>query len=64
MERPFELRTFAEAFSFMTELAFAAERRNHHPDWSNVYNRVIIRLSGGITERDHELAKEINEIYG
>ncbi|HEX6083115.1 MAG TPA: 4a-hydroxytetrahydrobiopterin dehydratase [Thermoanaerobaculia bacterium] len=68
MERPFEFRTFAEAFSFMTELAFAAERRNHHPDWSNVYNRVTIRLSthdaGGITEKDHELAQEINEIYG
>ena len=68
LERRFELRKFAEAFAFMTEVAFAAERRNHHPDWSNVYNRVTIRLSthdaGGITEKDHELAKEINEIYG
>ena len=68
LQRRFEFRTFAEAFSFMTEVAFAAERRNHHPDWSNVYNRVTIRLSthdaGGVTEKDVELAQEINEIYG
>lgn len=68
LQRRFEFRTFAEAFAFMTQVAFAAERRNHHPDWSNVYNRVTIRLTthdaGGITEKDVELAAEINEIYG
>ena len=59
---------FAEAFAFMTAVAFVAERRNHHPDWSNVYDRVTIRLTthdaGGVTDQDFEMAAEISAIYG
>ncbi|MGE0712665.1 MAG: 4a-hydroxytetrahydrobiopterin dehydratase [Planctomycetota bacterium] len=57
---------FAEAFAFMTRVALLAERRDHHPDWSNCWNRVTIRLSthdaGGITERDLELARAIDAL--
>ena len=61
-------RDFAEAFAFMTEVAFHAEKQNHHPNWSNVYNRVTISLSTHdagdvVTEKDHQLAKAITGIY-
>jgi len=62
--REFRFRDFVEAFSFMTRVALLAESRNHHPDWSNVYNRVTIGLSthdaGGITELDFELAEAVS----
>ena len=68
LHRELRFSTFAAAFSFMTAVAFAAEKRDHHPDWSNVYDRVTIRLSthdaGGVTEKDLELAAEIDAIYG
>jgi 4a-hydroxytetrahydrobiopterin dehydratase len=55
---------FAEAFAFMTRVAALAESRDHHPDWSNVYNRVTIDLrthdADGITEQDFELATAID----
>ncbi|HUR81968.1 MAG TPA: 4a-hydroxytetrahydrobiopterin dehydratase, partial [Thermoanaerobaculia bacterium] len=64
--REFRFADFTEAFSFMTAVAFAAEKRNHHPDWTNVYNRVAIRLTshdaGGVTDRDYDLAKAIDAI--
>ena len=51
---------FAEAFAFMTRVALAAEKLDHHPDWSNVWNRVSVSLSthdaGGVTELDFRLA--------
>lgn len=54
---------FVQAFSFMTKVALHAEKMNHHPEWFNVYNRVIIDLmthdAGGITSNDVELAKFI-----
>lgn len=54
---------FAAAFGFMTEIAIQAEKRNHHPEWSNVYNRVSITLTthdaGGLTASDMELAAVI-----
>jgi Pterin-4a-carbinolamine dehydratase len=66
LHREFRFAGFAEAFSFMTAVAFAAERLQHHPDWNNVYNRVAIRLTthdaGGVTDRDYELAREIDRI--
>lgn len=59
---------FSEAFAFMTRVAIAAEKQNHHPWWSNVYNRVSIELcthdAGDIvTEKDHILAAAISKIY-
>lgn len=68
LEATFVLPDFARAFAFMTEVAFHAERQQHHPDWSNVWNRVTIRLTthdagGVITEKDHKLARTIEHIY-
>jgi 4a-hydroxytetrahydrobiopterin dehydratase len=64
MHRQLVFDDFKQAFAFMTQVALAAEQRNHHPDWHNVYNRVDIRLSthdaGGLTERDLELARWID----
>lgn len=61
LEREFRFASFVEAFSFMTAVALAAERLDHHPEWSNVYNRVTVRLSthdaGGVTEFDFALAE-------
>ena len=58
------LPDFSAAFAFMTRVALLAEAAGHHPDWSNVYNRVSIALSthdaGGITERDLDLARRID----
>lgn len=65
--RTFAFADFAQAFAFMTELALAAEKRNHHPEWSNVYNRVEIALSthdvGGISERDVAFATHADDVF-
>lgn len=59
---------FAEAFGFMTQVALIAERADHHPEWTNVWNRVEITLTthdaGGLSERDVELATAIDSILG
>ncbi|CCG41738.1 4a-hydroxytetrahydrobiopterin dehydratase [Magnetospirillum molischianum] len=64
LARDFVFRDFAEAFAFMTRVALAAERLEHHPDWTNRWNRVEITLTtheaGGLTERDISLAREID----
>jgi 4a-hydroxytetrahydrobiopterin dehydratase len=64
--RRFEFRDFGEAFAFMTRVALEAEKANHHPEWSNVWNRVDIFLTthdaGGLTSKDISLAKKIAEI--
>ena len=56
IKKTFKFRSFNEAFGFMTRLALTAEKMNHHPEWSNVYNRVEITLAthsaGGVTELD------------
>lgn len=66
--RSLKFRTFAEAFGFMAEIALVAEKADHHPEWSNVYNRVDILLatheSGGVTERDLKLAEAIDRAAG
>jgi 4a-hydroxytetrahydrobiopterin dehydratase len=63
--RSLKFRNFAEAFGFMAEIALVAEKMDHHPEWSNVYNRVDILLatheSGGVTERDVKLAQVIDK---
>ena len=68
IERTFEFRNFSEAFAFMTRSALAAEKMNHHPDWSNVYKTVRVALSthdrGGVTELDIELARRMNRYAG
>lgn len=64
LHREVVLTDFRDAFAFMTRVAFDAEELNHHPDWSNVWNRVTINLSthdaGGITDLDLELARRIS----
>lgn len=68
LKRNFQFPDFVEAFVFMTEVAFAAEKMNHHPNWSNVYNKVEIALfthdgNDSVTEKDRKLSKLIDEIY-
>jgi 4a-hydroxytetrahydrobiopterin dehydratase len=66
LHRELRFRDFVEAFGFMTSVALIAERMNHHPEWSNVYSKVTIRLTtheaGGVTEKDVALAEAISEL--
>ncbi|MBT8299308.1 MAG: 4a-hydroxytetrahydrobiopterin dehydratase [Maribacter sp.] len=66
IETTFEFKNFKEAFTIMTRIAFECEAQNHHPDWSNVYKTLNIRLNthdaGGVTMKDFELAQRIEEI--
>jgi 4a-hydroxytetrahydrobiopterin dehydratase len=66
IERSLKFGDFSEAFAFMTRVALAAEKADHHPEWSNVYNRVEITLTthdaGGLSARDVALAKAIGDI--
>ena len=67
LHRKLEFRDFVDAFSFMTSVALLAERMNHHPEWSNVYNVVTIRLSthdaGGVSENDFAMAAEMSRLH-
>lgn len=62
----FKFKTFSEAFSFMTRVALAAEKMDHHPEWSNTYNKVRITLTthsaGGLTSKDIALAEKIDRV--
>jgi 4a-hydroxytetrahydrobiopterin dehydratase len=64
LRKEFVFADFAEAFAFMTRVAAEAERLNHHPDWSNSWNRVAIALTshdaGHLTDRDERLARAID----
>ena len=66
IETTFEFKDFKDAFSVMTRIAFECEKQNHHPDWTNVYNKLNIRLNthdaDGITDNDIKLAHTIEEI--
>ena len=66
--RDFKFKDFSEAFAFMSRVALAAEKAGHHPDWSNSYNSVSIRLSthdvGGLSDKDIALAKTIDKLLG
>ncbi|MGC4035591.1 MAG: 4a-hydroxytetrahydrobiopterin dehydratase [Chitinophagaceae bacterium] len=65
--KKFQFKDFSEAFAFMTRIALAAEKMDHHPEWKNVYNTVEIWLSTHdagdvVTEKDRKLAKKIDGI--
>jgi 4a-hydroxytetrahydrobiopterin dehydratase len=66
IRREFQFRDFSEAWGFMSRVALLAERHDHHPEWSNVWNRVDILLSthdaGGLSERDLRLAEAIDAL--
>ena len=68
ISRKFDFRNFSEAFAFMTRAALAAEKLDHHPDWSNVYKTVEVTLSthdaGGLTELDFDLARRMDGFAG
>lgn len=68
LKASFQFKNFTEAFAFMTEVAFQAEKQNHHPDWKNVWNTVSFELNthdagGTVTQKDWKLAKTIDAIF-
>ncbi len=68
LSREFVFNDFSEAFAFMTRVAMIAEKLNHHPDWSNVWNKVRINLSthdagNVVTDLDRKLAQEIDHLF-
>jgi 4a-hydroxytetrahydrobiopterin dehydratase len=68
LKRTFQFKDFVHAFAFMTRIAFIAEKMNHHPNWSNVWNTVSISLSTHdagdiVTEKDRKLAEAIDKVY-
>ena len=67
LKRQFQFADFSEAFAFMTRVAMLAEKANHHPYWTNVYNRVEIQLSthdagNVVTQKDYDLAAQIDAL--
>jgi 4a-hydroxytetrahydrobiopterin dehydratase len=66
MHKEFEFDDFNQAFGFMTRAAMHIEKMNHHPEWFNVYNRIVVDLTthdaGGITQNDITLAKILNSL--
>ena len=67
LAKEFKFGNFKEALAFMVRVGFEAEAMDHHPDWTNVYNRVAIRLNthdagGKVTEKDIDLAKKIEAL--
>lgn len=69
LTREFSFADFTEAWGFMSRVALLAEKHNHHPEWSNVWNRVSIALTSHdagstVTDRDVRLAEEINRLLG
>jgi 4a-hydroxytetrahydrobiopterin dehydratase len=66
ISRKFTFKDFSEAFGFMARAAMMAEKLDHHPEWFNVYNKVEVTLAtheaGGVTERDVQLAQEMNRL--
>ncbi|NJC27662.1 4a-hydroxytetrahydrobiopterin dehydratase [Lewinella antarctica] len=68
LHQEYKFQDFTQAFAFMAEVAFAAEAANHHPNWSNVYNTVTIKLTthdagNTVTEKDRKLANKISAIF-
>jgi len=67
IEKDFKFKNFTQALGFIVQVGVLAEKMNHHPELFNVYNKVNIRLnshdSGGVTKRDIELARQIEELF-
>ena len=68
LHRTFEFKDFSEAFAFMTRVALIAEKMNHHPEWSNVYNKVVMKLNSHdagntVTDRDRKMAAAIDKLF-
>jgi 4a-hydroxytetrahydrobiopterin dehydratase len=68
LHREYKFADFAHAFGFMATAAVLIEKMNHHPEWANVYNRVTVDLTthdaGGVTARDTELARLLEDLSG
>ena len=68
IERTFRFKDFSQAWAFMNRVALLAEKHDHHPEWSNVYNRVAITLTthdaGGLSDRDTRMAQAIDKLVG
>ena len=69
LHRTFEFKDFSEAFAFMTRVALIAEKMNHHPEWKNVYNKVVFKLNthdagDKVTDKDRKLAAAIDKLVG
>ena len=67
LKKTFQFADFVEAFGFMSQVAIVAEKMNHHPNWSNVYNTVTFELNthdagDKVTEKDHKLAEAIDAL--
>ena len=66
IRRQFTFKNFREAFAFMTQVALLAEKHDHHPNWSNVYNVVTVEFTshdvGALTDRDTKMAEAINKL--
>lgn len=67
LSRSFEFQNFREAFAFMTKVAFIAEEKQHHPEWTNSYNKLTIWLTthdegSKVTDKDRQMAKEIDRL--
>ncbi len=68
LHRTFHFGNFADAMTFMVRCAFHAEAMDHHPEWTNVYNKVMVRLTthdagNTVTEKDRELARRMDAVY-
>jgi 4a-hydroxytetrahydrobiopterin dehydratase len=67
LKKTFVFKNFTEAFAFMTRVAFIAEKMEHHPEWTNIYNKVFISLSthdagNKVTEKDQKMAAAIDKL--
>lgn len=68
LKKDYQFKDFVQAMSWMTECSFHIEKQNHHPDWSNVYNKVHVELcthdaGNTITEKDRKLAKTLDDCF-
>ena len=68
IHKTFLFKDFIEAFAFLSKVAIVSEKLNHHPDWSGVYNKVVLQLStheaGGVTQKDIDFVKMVEEYAG